>query len=304
MNNNKLSQETVDSIHSRLVLAQQLLEESDHLNGRRAYRLSTKKLTHPRHEREAVIVYLLLTCFDKLGQTQERHIPFQNWLESKKEPYLSQKNVVLKQLGSNIQPNEVAITFYTEYQRLFGVRKSFERGIKNLTPPHRENLLNSIDVRFNPEFGRYGSNVSTPSHAIESPEKELNLKLGYLFGIRNRFTHNLEQFNSLSTPACSELFFNDGASWSVIINGARVKYLGTHQEHVQERDGANVFTISDWPFVLFETIYAAIDLPFDRTTINLAFQVQIPNENGEHVIIHDKVMHHELRDIESLKQKQ
>ena len=101
MNKKKISRETEDFIHARLILAQELLEESDRLEGIQAYKFCTEKLTHARHEREALVVYLLLTCFDRLGQTQGKHISFQNWLESKKEPYTSQKSVALKQLASN-----------------------------------------------------------------------------------------------------------------------------------------------------------------------------------------------------------
>lgn len=303
MNKKKISRETEDFIHARLILAQELLEESDRLEGIQAYKFCTEKLTHARHEREALVVYLLLTCFDRLGQTQGKHISFQNWLESKKESYTSQKSVALKQLASNSQPNVVASTLYKEYLTLYGVGKSFLHGIDNLNPYNRERLLNSIDVKFNPEFGSVGSNVSTPSYPLDNPKKESKLKLGYLFDLRNRFTHNLEQFNSLSTPACSEMFFKKGASWSVIIRGCKVIYLGVHQEHFKEKDGANVYTLSDWPFVLFETLYAAIDLPFDRTNINLAFQVHICHENGESETILNRIMHHQLRDIESLKKQ-
>jgi hypothetical protein len=64
-----ISDVTIETIFSGLRLAQQLLEESDGLTGRNGYDLNGKKWWfHPRHEREALVVYLLLTCFDKLGQ--------------------------------------------------------------------------------------------------------------------------------------------------------------------------------------------------------------------------------------------
>ena len=76
-----ISVETKEIIFSRLRLAQQLLEESDHLAGIDGNDFHGKEYGfHPRHEREALVVYLLLTCFDKLGQKQN-FTTFDNWLK-------------------------------------------------------------------------------------------------------------------------------------------------------------------------------------------------------------------------------
>lgn len=126
------SNETNESILARLILAQQILEESDNLPGRGGYDLNKKKFwLHPRHEREALVVYLLLTCFDKLGQ-HKKHTTFIKWLEAKKEPYRTEKNDVLKTLSPSATPVESSIELNKKYQELYGVKNAFFSGIVNL----------------------------------------------------------------------------------------------------------------------------------------------------------------------------
>ena len=49
--------ETNEFVFARLRLAQQLIEESDHLEGRNGYDFGSEQWWfHPRHEREALVV--------------------------------------------------------------------------------------------------------------------------------------------------------------------------------------------------------------------------------------------------------
>ena len=71
------------TVLSRLRLAQALLEESDKLPGREGYDWQSRsRVYHPRHEREALVIYLLLTCFDLLGQ-ERKFLDFDGWLRKK-----------------------------------------------------------------------------------------------------------------------------------------------------------------------------------------------------------------------------
>jgi len=216
-----INKETSEFVFARLRLTQQLLEESDQLKGRDGYDFGSEKWwLHPRHEREALVVYLLLTCFDRLGQNS-KYISFGDWLNSKKQFYKNERNKALSSLSPNAGPIESAIILHETYQDLYGVKNSFCQGIMNLQKEVKERFLRSVKITFNPEYGVHGPNVSMPSYPLDDEKKELNLKLKYLYSKRNRFTHRLDQYHSSSTPMVSEIRFRNGSS----LKGDDLKYL-------------------------------------------------------------------------------
>lgn len=292
--------ETNEFVFARLRLAQQLIEESDHLEGRNGYDFGSEKWWfHPRHEREALVVYLLLTCFDRLGQLK-RYISFANWLKSTKAVYVTERNRVLTSLSSSLSPVETAYKLNEAYQDIYGVKNSFCQGILNLSEEVKEQFLKSVSLTFNPEFGMHGTNVSTPSFPLEDKKKELELKLKYLYNKRNSFTHRLEQYHSSSIPIASEHVVQNGSSWGAIFKDSRLFYMGVHQEHEKlQSGGANVYTVSDWPFILFETLYSSIGIKFDRTNINLTFQVKVFSKDKSYRTTYDGVSHKYLKDFEN-----
>ncbi|MDO8454662.1 MAG: hypothetical protein Q7S59_08845 [Sulfurimonas sp.] len=299
MNNEELKKETNEFVVARLRLAQQLLEESDQLKGMDGYSFESEKWWfHPRHEREALVAYLLLTCFDRLGQ-HGRYISFTDWLNSKKGIYISERTNALSSLPSDVGSIEFASGLFEQYQDLYGVKNSFYQGIIGLPEDVKERFLKSVNLTFNPEYGMYGSNVSTPSVPLNDEKKELDLKLKYLYSKRNRFTHKLDQYHRSSSPMMSKFKFQNGSSWSAIIGDSKlINYGDLHQEHEKlTSGGAYVYSISDWPFILFETLYAAIDLPFDRTTINLKFQVQVFSDDHKFMTTYNNVDHKDLKDF-------
>lgn len=300
MNEEKQKKETDEFVSARLRLAQELLEESDHLEGRDGYDFGSDKWwVHPRHERESLVVYLLLTCFDRLGQYQ-KYVSFTDWLKSNKAVYVSERNTVLTSLPSDSSPVETARKLTEAYQDIYGVKNSFYQGILNLPEDAKEKLLKSVSLTFNPEYGMHGPNVSTPSFPLEDKKKELQLKLKYLYNKRNRFTHRLDQYHSSSIPFTSEKVVQNGASWGASFRDSQLSYMGVHQEHEKlNSGGANVYTIRDWPFVLFETLYSAIGIQFDRTNINLTFQVMVWSKDMSHVTTYNGVNHKYLKDFES-----
>ncbi|MGE4268324.1 MAG: hypothetical protein AB7F25_12890 [Deferribacterales bacterium] len=298
MSNDTIKQDVKEIVLSRLVLSQQLLEESDNLPGKSAYDFDNEKWWfHPRHEREALVVYLLLTCFDKLGQ-HKGFITVENWLNSKKNIYVEQKNKVINQLPKECGVIDSAIKLFKKYNELYGVKNAFFQGINNLSESLKEKLLNSIILTYNPEFGKY-ENTSTPSYPLDDKDEEQRLKLEYLYGKRNRFTHKLDQYHTSSFPLMSHNKFENESSWIAWIKNSKLQYVTTHQEHVkcESKEGANVFTIQDWPFILFEVLYSALGISFDRTTIKLKFQVQVESTNGSYITYYSCVEHNDLKDV-------
>jgi len=304
---NKMTTDTIKTENSefvlaRLHLAQAILEESDLLPGLTGYNYDNDKWwLHQRHEREALVIYLLLTCFDRLGQ-DKRFTTLQDWLNSKKKHHTLERNSVLDPLSPEAAPLDTARALADRYQSLYGVRNAFCQGIDSLPGEARQRLFSSVRLSFNPKHGMHGPNVSTPGYPLEDEELEHDLKLRYLYDKRNRFTHRLDQHHRSSTPFMSERCFPGGSSWAVMIRDSRLSYWGVHQEHVPLKSGgAYVYTAADWPFILFEVLYSAIEVQFDRTLIKLNFQVRFINSKmPETVGVWDGVEHSRLKDFHSL----
>lgn len=281
-----ITSNTIALVRARLLLAQKLLEESDKLPNAEGYVITNcdDGVFHPRHEREALVVYLLLTCFDLLGQN-EKFLTFPDWLNSKKNNHVNERKEALDQLNDskNVSHVDAAKKLHEHYISLYGVRNSFENGINKLSDYEKEKLLSTVDVSLLPKeaLDPANKNTSFPGIKIVDSHKEYRLKIKYLFGMRNAFTHKLKQRNFLSIPSMSEFGLNnfpdqippeEKASWTIFISGGKVTYGGAHQERV---DGKYSFTLQDWPFVLFDVLNSAIGDSFDRTQIKLRFSVLI-----------------------------
>ncbi|GFM90405.1 hypothetical protein [Pseudomonas cichorii] len=267
-------------ILARLNLAQEILEESDALPGAEGYSVDQAEnfVHHSRHEREALVVYLLLTCFDLLGQSRE-FITFYEWLSSKKTEILSEHRDAIESLAFESDAFvESAKALHEHYNKIYGVTRAFHAGVENLPPSALAHLLASVSVsKRDPESLKpENKNTIYPTMPVTSEEKLYKLKLKFLYSQRNAFTHKLSQKHTSSNPGMS-CFINStgdgqsrsqGASWTVWVSDGKVYYGSS-----QEGDSKHVFSTQGWPFVLFEVLYSAIGKKFDRTEINLKFSV-------------------------------
>lgn len=301
-----ISDENLTYIHARLRLAKEILEESDRLPGLSGYREITSGADryHPRHEREALVIYLLLTCFDKLGQ-KRRFLTLDGWLCSKKQKHVAEKDQCITAMPIQATPSEAARALSSEYHKLYGVRNAFYTGINSLSGPDKQRLLRAIEISVNPDYGRYGPNVSTPSFPLdETYIKKESVRYNFLYQKRNRFTHQLEQNDRGSVPSASLLpgmysaeANENAASWMISISDGKPVYMCGLQE--VECDGEDkvyyVVTAYDWPFLLFEVLYSAIGVSFDRTDIKLSFQVR--KASLDHVLYWPFVEHKAIRSL-------
>lgn len=270
-------------IRNRLVLAQALLEESDALPGFKGYKNDADgQIHHPRHEREALVVYLLLTCLDLLGQSRP-YLTFPQWLESKKPEILRERNKVLDDLGAlPADPMDCSKRIFEGYNLLYGATKAFFAGINDLPADIRAHLMNSIRiVRRDPRsLLDENRNVSFADIPIDDEAKLEKLKLNYLYSLRNSFTHQLAQVHFSSMPSMTGLMHSirgtpddeqvDAASWGVTVYDGEVMYGGHN-----EQDGKYSYNLPGWPFVLFEVLYAAIGEDFKREQIRLNMYVLV-----------------------------
>jgi hypothetical protein len=300
MNANFAETKKVNFILARLRLAQSILEESDYMEGRSGYDFKRPDWWYrPRHEREALVTYLLLTCFDYLGQ-EKGFTTFADWLKSKKPPHILERQTSLDSLQPDATHLEAASALMDQYQSLYGVRNAFYQGINNLTEESKQQLFLSVRLMFIPEFD---PNVSKCGLPLEDEKLERDLKLRHLHERRNRFTHRLEQLVSLSTPSMSESGIQNGSSWSAQIRDSKLTYFGVHYETVLlKTGGAYYYELTEWPFVLLEVLYAAIGVALERTSIRLKFKVLFYSsaEPGA-VVTLDAVEHGLLKDVHSLE---
>lgn len=279
-------------VRARLILAQQLLEESDALPAGEGYTVDTANSTvhHSRHEREAVVNYLLLTCFDLLGQAH-KYLTFYDWIISTKPDILEQHKSALEGLDvPTIGVIESTKVLHNHYNRLYGATKAFFAGINGLSPKARTHLLNSVSAaRRNPESLKpENKNTSYPSLPIDDKDQEAieKLKTKMLYSLRNAFTHDLAQMHFSSNPMMAQVVNNnrpnaEGASWGVSIIENKA-YSPSHQVYEKKY----VYDLREWPFVLFEVLYAAINEKFERTQIKLNMYIFDPYKGSTPSIAH------------------
>lgn len=271
---NNICNTTRELVHARLRLAQALLEESDRLEGFEGYAMDTSKhWLHSRHEREALVTYLLLTCFDILGR-KEKHLTFADWINSKKDAHIAQKQIAIDmgRDGSGDDPLGLTRLLLAKHSEIFGVKNSFYSGMDALTDNGKQKLFCSISLGFLPGHCNK-SNVTYPLESINDAAKELSLKKAYIFKKRNNFTHNLEQFQMSSMPVNSMNMDQPTGSWMAMLEDGKTTYWGVHSDRVPFETGHYNYSLSQWPFVLFEVLYEVINTPFDITDIDLKFHV-------------------------------
>lgn len=272
--NHQKNNESFTLISNRLRLAKNLLEESDKLPGAEAYRDfgHDSTLPHERHERESVVIYLLLTCLDLLGQTG-KHLPFSNWLNSKKEEYVNQRDTVLCTLGPCVDPIEASNTLLNAYNKIHGVTNSFYRGINNLSKEARSYLLSSIQIsKLIPDPEDSKKERREENDAIETQDL---LKIKYLFSLRNSFTHSLAQHHTSSAPMMSifgnetnpELANKPRASWGFFVGEGIIAPWSSNRQ----RQGNFLYSSNDLIIVLLELLYNAIGEEFNQDDLNINF---------------------------------
>ncbi|MBB4080799.1 hypothetical protein GGR28_003434 [Lewinella aquimaris] len=90
------------------------------------------------------MLYLKLTCFDKLGQPAE-YMLFNNWIKSKKAK--EERAIILSELnGLSVENSAEAL--YNYYLKIYGVKNSFYRFITEVLPHGaKRQLLDAINIK-------------------------------------------------------------------------------------------------------------------------------------------------------------
>ena len=168
----------VFKVHERIKLVRHF---EDQLNGGMDFL--------PRFMYPGLKTYLLLTCFDQLGQDDKGWRFFPNWLDSKK--HRNERNEILSDskldeeiVNANGDANPRYIkAVYNKYYEIYGVKNSFMNFLRYLLPEaQRSKLLDKILIEF--------YSVSEERLDFDMYGTELD-KEKWLYQTRNNYTHNL-----------------------------------------------------------------------------------------------------------------
>jgi hypothetical protein len=196
--------------------------------------------THPWRYVDALRNYLLLTCFDVLGQTRE-WIAFDGWLKAKK--CREERATAVEQLTDTTDPVAVASALHEKYMELYGVKLSFYNFIHTVISSDARTML-------------YQS-IRVPT-TIGSTQT-INLNQGYdtardelLFRIRNRYTHQAQSFGN----SAGGVF--DPSEKHYDSDGREVKGWDLVESDFSEENQTNLF-VRDWPNVLISVVRTGLE---------------------------------------------
>lgn len=185
--------EKIEIVEERIWLIKKLIDSKDHFTGREYIKTFERSWDHPYKHYSALRNYLILTCFDILGQPAE-WLTFDSWLKSKKARK-EREEIFSKYHG--LDAIEVSIGVHSDYNKIYGVKNSFYKFLKEiLSEANRKRLLDSIKVSHiyqDPVYHEDGSVTSGLSRPITVDEEE---KYKLLYQIRNVFTHRGESISS------------------------------------------------------------------------------------------------------------
>jgi hypothetical protein len=193
---------------------------------------------------DALMNYLLLTCFDLLGQPSG-WVSFPEWLTSSKKA--EERSKAAASVPPGADPIQIAQHVHTEYQALYGVKTSFNHFVLNLlTAEERAELFSSIGIIRGRMDG--DPNTAYPALGEISDEKK---KLDFLFSLRNKFTHSAI---TMGSPAAG--LFRDIYEAHMIDGVPKKGYIEIHRE---SKNGEwLIYQVRDWPFVLQRSIAAVL----------------------------------------------
>jgi hypothetical protein len=261
------------AVQERLNLAKQIFEQSQHKCDLSLVRETENGgWTHPVIQYDALVNYLLLTCFDSLGQPSEG-LSFDSWLTANKTK--REREEAAARINQPASPAAIAKEMYNAYQKIYGVKSSFYRFIDEILDKEtRERLLTSIRIEQRIEDGK--------ATIIDDPEK----KKSFLYESRNLFTHRLKP-----TGSAARAIFPD----AVMVKDNKISWGYS----LVRTDRSYAYFVRKYPFELFEIISSVIGQPIEVYDFNLECRVFVKFESGAYVCI-ENVRFSSLRDLSQI----
>lgn len=200
---------------------------------------------HPWKYFESLRNYLLLTCFDALGQ-QAPFLPFNSWLEAK--PTKAEREQIFEAAAMGIHDTESLVSavklIHREYLTLYGTKNSFYWFINEvLDIQTRAKLLSSVMIE-------KVHNLTHTYETVDAPQE----KVKFLFYIRNSYTHH-----AMDTGFGAGAVFPELYGKPIMIHGKlQLGYCPILRE--QKGDHRITYLVRDWPNVLKEAVTVGLNL--------------------------------------------
>ncbi len=211
--------ERIQRVKNRLFLYDKISDLKESFRGHDYTEFPSKgTFTHKYRHYEALRFYLLLTCFDILGQGSE-FVDFSKFINAKK--FAAQRSKLIDSLPPDNDIDKNVKTMHEYYLQTYGFKKRYLYFIDNiLDQEQRDRLYASIRVsKITNAFKR-----GVKSEDISSIKK----KNEFLFKLRNEFTHDGKSLASGSDG----LFDNMASIWSE----GKIKW--TFQTQYAEKKGS------------------------------------------------------------------
>jgi hypothetical protein len=194
-------------------------------------------------------IYLLLTCFDILGQNDEWK-DFSSWLNSKTK--ISERDQIFKR-HEHLDLLESMKKVHEDYNSLYGVKRSFMNFVnKKLSDQQKYKLLISVIIL----RGKVSQPTILPDGRIQiqgggggKAEKYIasdSEKLNMLFKLRNPFTHS-----GIPIGNSNELFFKDHIIKQFDLNHKRGDMIFNE---IRKNQMQYTLAVFDWPDLVIEVL--------------------------------------------------
>lgn len=194
-----------------------------------------KGWTHPWMYFDGLRNYLLLTCFDLLGQPDD-FMDFDSWLISSKTAIAREKVFEKNAHSGNL--TEIIKNIYQEYKLSYGTKRSFFKFLNEvLTEEMRIELANDIWIR------KYKTSTNQRISSIESNED----KFKELYKIRNSFTHA-----GVNTGSIGAGVFPNFAGEMIVDGVSKKGYAPVG--FIRKKDTHIIIFVRDWPDVLIRAV--------------------------------------------------
>jgi hypothetical protein len=181
-----------------------------------------------------IYAYLLLTCFDLLGQERGWLEPAA-WLRANDERVAFERAEALAQGLPGVDHVAAAATLLDAHSKIYGVRHAFRRFVVDVLPIEaRRSLLSCIAIEQGP----------TPPAKGDFVELGDEKKIDWLMKVRNGYTHSALYAPGLhleSTPAD----YRDEEAWWVM-SQTTTSALTT------------IYSVKRWPLILAESVRAGL----------------------------------------------
>lgn len=191
--------------------------------------------THPWMYFDGLRNYLLLTCFDLLGQPDD-FMDFDSWITSSKTATAREK--VFEKIAHSGNLTETIKNVYKEYKLSYGTKHSFFKFLNEvLTEEMRVELADDIWIR------KYNKLTNNRIGSIEGNEN----KFKGLYNIRNSFTHS-----GINTGSIGAGVFPNFAGEQIIDGIPKKGYAPV--SYIFKNDTYMVTYVRDWPDVLIRAV--------------------------------------------------